>query len=319
VYQNSTTKEWRDIPLRDAEYEWLKFFLGILLPANRGYVALFTRSSDDLVAYFDESMGPHRLPMTSVAGYLFEPNAYLDFDKGMRKLLRDNEMCFFRTQDCFHLDGWFKQFRGTDSKRPNEIEREVIGLIRKHAVLGVGAAVSEARYLLLQPAIVDLVMGGAYSMLCQWCLAEIGLWCDRNNFNGKIAYFFEAGCPSQKDANAILDKISRNPEFVRRYRYGSHGFIPKMRMRGLQAGDMLAWFSRREAEEVGKILEGVRPRDRRKDFQALLGNTDDELKEIEHRFKYFEDESLKSFLSDDQNTDPVLRWYSFTPGKRLPQ
>lgn len=91
-----------------------------------------------------------------------------------------------------------------------------------------------------------------------------------------------------------------------------------MRMRGLQAADMLAYFSRREAEELGKILAGVTPRDRRKDFQALIGNTTAELKQIEHRFKYFDDESLKSFLSDDQNTDPALCWYQFTPGDPLP-
>jgi hypothetical protein len=99
------------------EREWLEFFVGILLPAG-GYVAEFTKSSGRLVAYFDESRGGGRLPLTSVAGYLLEPRAYLDFDKDMQKLLRDSKMCYFQMQDCLHLDGYFKKFRGTDSNVP---------------------------------------------------------------------------------------------------------------------------------------------------------------------------------------------------------
>jgi hypothetical protein len=281
-------------------------------------MAVFTKSRDDLVAYFDESMGEGRLPMTAVAGYLFEPQAYVEFEKGMKHLLRENKMCYFRMADSIKLRGCFQKFQGLNSDRPEKIKREVIRLTRDYAVIGVGAAVSEARYQLLQPMHLEKIMTGAYGMLCQWCLAEIGSWAKRKNFNGKIHYFFEAGCSSQSDANLVLNKISDNAEFKSQYRYGAHDFIPKMQRRGLQAADMLAWFSRREAEDTGKILSGVRPRDRRKDFQALLGNTEAELKKIEHPFKYFDDESLKSFVSDDQNTDPALRWYSFKPAQRLP-
>ena len=258
-----------------------------------------------------------RSPMTAVAGYLFEPHAYVEFEKGMKQLLRENKMCYFRMPDSIKLRGLFEDFQGLNSDQPEKIKREVIRLTREYAVIGVGAAVSEARYQLLQPRHLEKIMSGAYGMLCQWCLAEIGLWARREKFEGKISYFFEAGCPSQKDANSVLNKISEKDEFKRQYRYGSHDFIPKMQRRGLQAADMLAWFSRREAEDRGKILSGVRPRDRRKDFQALIGNTNAELKRIKHFFKYFDDESLKSFVSDDQNTDPALRWYSFIPAQRL--
>jgi hypothetical protein len=281
-------------------------------------MAVFTKSSHDLVAYFDESMGEGRLPMTAVTGYLFEPHAYLKFERGMKHLLRENKMCYFRMADSIKLRGVFEKFQIVDPDQPEKIKREVIRLTREYAVIGVGVAVSEARYQLLQPRHLEKIMTGAYGMLCQWCLAEIGSWAKRQNFNGKIHYFFEAGCSSQSDANAVLNKISNNEEFKRQYRYGSHDFIPKMQRRGLQAADMLAWFSRREAEDTGRLLSGVQTKGRRKDFQALIGNTNAELKTIGHLFKYFDDESLKSFVSDDQNTDPALRWYNFTPAQRLP-
>jgi len=54
---------------------------------------------------------------------------------GMRSLLREEKMCFFRMQNCLHLDGYFKKFRDTDGKEPEEIEQEVICLTRKYAVL----------------------------------------------------------------------------------------------------------------------------------------------------------------------------------------
>jgi hypothetical protein len=76
-------------------------------------------------------------------------------------------------------------------------------------------------------------------------------------------------------------------------------------MRGLQAGDMLAWFTRRDKEDTDRDP----PRKRRKDFQALIGFTSSEMKQIEHRYKYFDALSLKEFFSDPDNSDPAIRWY----------
>jgi hypothetical protein len=172
---------------RTSEREWIEFILQVLLP-HGGYVAVFTRQSNNLVAYFDESMSGRKLPLTSVAGYLFEPREYLEFDKGMKKVLREHKLCYFRMAECLHWTDEFSKYSKT-SPEPEIIEREVIRLIRKHAVLGVGAAVSEALYNLMQPAVQEKICG-VYAMLCQWCLAEIGNWADRKNFHGDIAYFF---------------------------------------------------------------------------------------------------------------------------------
>jgi hypothetical protein len=291
-----------------AEHDWLKFFLRILLPVG-GCVALFTKSSDNVVSYFDESMSEGKLPITCVAGYIFEPSAYLEFDAGMKAILRKYKLCYFRAAECFHLTDQFKKY-DRNSPDPELIERDVIRLIRKHAVYGVAAAVSEALYLLLQPRVHEQIMGGCYSMLCQWCLGAVGRWAKENKLRGEVAYFFEAGCPSQSEANRDLNRISGVPALKRMYRYGSHSFVPKAKMRGLQAADLLAYFCRREADELGRILADQPPlRNRRKDFQALIGTSKKELSELKHIFQYFDDESLKELFSHPENSDPSMRWY----------
>jgi hypothetical protein len=269
-------------------------------------VALLTSTSSDMLACFDESMVDERLPLTTVSGYLFEKQNYLAFDAAMRAMLRKYRLCYFRMSECLAESGQFKKYRTTP--QVEEVEREVIRLIRRHAVLGVGASVSESLFNLLQPRHSEVLMGGPYTMLCQWCLAEMGKWAKENKLQREIAYFFEAGCEHQSEANARLNRISLEPKLKRQYRYASHSIVDKMRMRGLQAADMLAWFLRRESEDRGASLAGRPKRERRKDFQALIGRTESEVKQIVHKSRHFDADTLKIHFRE--NSDWSMRWWN---------
>lgn len=264
-------------------------------------MALFQRSAESLAAYFDESMTNERLPITSVAGYLFDPDAYLAFEGEMKAILEPHGIAYFRMSECVHATG---EFKGKDGLC-DPIERSVIQIIRKYAILGVGASINAATYQIMNP-----IEGheSVYNALCQWCLWEVGRWADRNNFNGKVAYFFEEGDGDQNEADHNLKRINLDTFIKLKCRYGSHTFIPKIAMKGLQAGDSLAWFVRREAEDQEKHRVGGTPRNRRKDFQALIGNTEAELHQIEHRVKPFTTDSLREFFKE--NSFPGMRWYS---------
>lgn len=285
----------------------LAALLRVLLPAG-GYVAIFSGRTASLQAYFDESMTNEALPLTSVSGYLFEPEEYLAFEEGMKAVLRENDLSYFRMVECLHLQEQFAKYP-KESKQPGIIETEVIRLTRKHAVMGVGGVASEALYNLIQPAGHEDLCG-AYAFLCQWCLAEIGRWCDRHAFTGDISYFFEAGCADQIEANRIMNNISLVPDLMSRYRFHSHTFVKKGKLRGLEAADMLAWFIRRQGEDE-EDRRRSRPfrTERRKDFQALIGRSEVELREIEHRYKFFDEESLRAHFSEPINADPAQRWY----------
>jgi hypothetical protein len=285
-------------------------FMSVLLPQllpNGGLVAIFAGSST-LTAYFDESDGSGRLPITSVGGYLFEPDQYNAFDAKLKALCKDIGIEFFRTTDCLHGSGQFARF-GPGHPICERAERAAISLIREHAILGVGGAVSEATFNLLVPvAGLPLLFNTPYSMLCNWCLAEIGRWANGVNFHGKIAYLFESGNDHQSEANTSMDWASKQPILREHYRYANHGFVCKKELRGLQAADMLAYFSRREGEDrETEQRTGEWKRPRRKDFQALIGFSNDEVGLIKHQLKLFNADNLKEAFS--RFCDPAAKWW----------
>jgi hypothetical protein len=271
-----------------------------------GFVAVFGGSST-LTAYFDESDGAGKLPITSVSGYVFEPERYCDFDDRMRELCAEVGIGYFRTSDCLHKSGEFKGFP-KDVPLFEDVERQVISLVRECALLGVGAAVSEATFNLIRPVEgCPKILNTPYSMLCNWCLAEIGRWAGESNFHGDIAYFFEAGNKFQSQANAGLQWASQEPPLRAHYHYSSHSFVCKKKMRGFQAADLLAYFIRREGEDAESQMRKGQSRPRRRDFQALIGNTKEELKDIRHQIKFFDEGALKEMFSEF--CPPEFKWY----------
>ena len=278
-----------------------RLWLEILLP-NGGLVALFTKSNEDLVAYLDESMENRALPVMSVAGYLFERDHYVAFRAGMDSLLNPLGVEYFRMFECNNASD---QFAGMTDNECLEVEKAVIELIRQHAVFGMAASISEATYRLMSPIAHD---ERPYNPLCQWCMWEVGKWSDRNNFQGEVAYFFESGHADQKWTNQNLKRIDLESFIKSKCRYRSHTFIDKKKERGLQAADLLAWFARREGEYAERLRVGGKPEQRRKDYQSLIGFSEGELKQIEHRYKHLGHEELKAHFAD--NAFPETKWYT---------
>ncbi len=97
---------------------------------------------------------------------------------------------------------------------------------------------------------------------------------------------------------------------MRHYRYSSHTFIAKHKMVGLQAGDTLAWLARKEAEEEEKSAGGLPSRQRRRDFQALIGTTEEELLKPRHSYRHFDADILKADFS--KNADPSMIWWEWS-------
>jgi hypothetical protein len=88
-------------------------------------------------------------------------------------------------------------------------------------------------------------------------------WADNTNFDGDIAYFFEAGHASQSEANQIMEDIFEIEELRNAYRYGGHAFLPKPKAALLQTGDIIAWLWRKHLADAGK-------RKMRQDLASIL-------------------------------------------------
>jgi hypothetical protein len=107
--------------------------------------------------------------------------------------------------------------------------------------------------------------GSPYSFCCWQILAGINAWIKRTNFQGEIAYFYEAGHDSQGEANALMNRIFKEPHLRANYRYVGHSFVDKKKVRPVQTADILAWHWATHMKRMLNNNSTIR-----KDFRALM-------------------------------------------------
>ena len=188
-------------------------------------------------AYFDESGSHEGSPILCVAGYVIEKSACELMDTEWRAVLDEFHLPFFRMSACAHRAKPFDVLGKDDCI---EVESRLIQLIKRFVSYGIGITVSPADYETIVP---DLPhdLGSAYSYSARLCLTAVKGWIESSAFTGDVAYFFESGHKSQAEANQIMTKIFEVPELRLAYRYASHTFADKRKIRPLQAADLLAW------------------------------------------------------------------------------
>ncbi|HKH80902.1 MAG TPA: DUF3800 domain-containing protein [Methylovirgula sp.] len=250
------------IPARtaDSSHEILARLIEILAPGDGDLVAF-------LECYFDESGSHDGSPVLSVGGYLFEKEQCKALDLEWKAVLDFYRLPYFRMSACAHNQEPF------DHLSPQECidaEKAVITLINQYALLGLGVIVNEADYNTWFEG--QNSAGTAYSFCCWQILAGIRTWIIRNQFQGEIAYFFEAGHASKPEANALMHRIFSNPQLRAAYRYVGHSFVDKEKVRPVQTADILAW---QQATQMKRWLKNDHRM--RKDFQALTAKPQHEL------------------------------------------
>jgi Protein of unknown function (DUF3800) len=241
------------VAICDSNHEVLVRLIEILVPGDGDLMAF-------LECYFDESGSHDGSPVLCVAGYLFERDSCKTLDLEWKKVLDRYDLPFFRMSSCAHGNWPFKKLGMEDRI---EAEKSMIALIGQHALIGLSIAVNEHDYNVLFGS-TKAVTGDAYSFCCWQILAGIQSWIARNNFEGDVAYFFEAGHASEPQANALMGKIFQEPRLRQRYRYAAHAFVDKVKVRPVQTADLLAW---QTATQMKRWLNNMGPR---ADFEALM-------------------------------------------------
>jgi hypothetical protein len=141
------------------------------------------------------------------------------------------------------------------------IEKKVIKATRKRTEMGFAVTVDENKYNETIKGVSGLP--SAYSFCLMQCFFIVRRWIERNNYQGDVAYFFEAGHESQGEADRFMrDEVLSSPEKRARYRYISHTFADKRVAIPLVSGDTLAW--------QWYHYHARRPRPARRDLMALL-------------------------------------------------
>lgn len=272
--------------------------LHIVLP-NGGYVLGM------IEAYFDESGTHASSPFLCVAGYLFEAADCRKFNVEWRSMLEDFELPYFHRAPCESGDPPFDKLNHVLRRA---IRNRAAKIIMAHATCGIGVSVEPASYEKIMPK--HALVGDAYTFCATGCFHAVRTWGDRHEYQGKIAYFFESGAPSQGAANKIMALRVAGPEGRKAYKYRSHSFLLKEQSTPLQAADILAWHWRDQCLRASSNTK-IHP-----DFVPLIDDRtfvwhfdDNEL----HEFA----EAVRKTAAEVPNADPFWedRLRHGTPGK----
>jgi hypothetical protein len=264
----------------DGNHELLARLIEVLAPGEGDLVAF-------LECYFDESGSHGGSPVLCLAGYIFEKEHCKALDLGWKQVLDQFRLPYFRMSACAHKQ---RPFDHLSRDETIEVEKAMIALVNEHALIGLAVAVNENDYAHFfgpnNPA------GGPYSFCCWQILAGIQSWISKNNFEGEISFFYEAGHASQSEANRIMGRIFSHPHLRARYHYASHTFADKRKLRPLQAADLLAW---QWNTQMKRWLD--KNPVQRADFKALLAKPQHEL-----------------FIGNRKTLGPVIAYDQWTRG-----
>ncbi len=204
-------------------------FLSAVLPNGKGLVMVLRLYADESA---DDMSGVFR-----ISGYLMTDAQWKSLDEKIGAALGPLK--------GFHMkDG--------DHKKHPETYRLLLNLIVPKAILaGFSVSVNKHEYdkILSErqgQQTMKYWMGSSYAFLVQSIMAICGEWCREHALTEElIAYFFEAGHPSEGDANALVG-LFQEPQYkdhLLTARYASHTFLAKEGpiSNVLIPSDILAW------------------------------------------------------------------------------
>jgi hypothetical protein len=241
-------------------------FLSAVLPKGKGLVMV-------LRLYADES-GDDATSNFRVAGYLMTHEQWKSLDRKIEKALGPLK--------------WFHMKDGDHKKHPRVYKKLLTTITPKSVLVGFSVSVNRKKYdaLLSERSGKNTLrywMGSSYAFLVQAAMSVCGIWCSQQDIADEwIAYFFEAGHPSQGDANVSIElfKKKQYKEHAEQARYASHTFLAKEGplSKVLIPCDILAWHltnwrrGGNQCKELRKLL-GVKTLSKdfeEKDIRAVI-------------------------------------------------
>lgn len=226
----------------------------VLLPHDGGVVAITN-------LYFDESGTHDGSRVMSVAGYWFERTQSERFSRDWAKDLKRLGLSHAHMTDCAHGHQEYEKL-----SKPDRLKSELLLIehIKRRSRFGFGVTVRPDRY--------EAVLGGmpgapsCYALCLMICVNKVADYARSQGYDGKLAYFFEAGHKRSSEAHKFMEHIpSLGLNAMQAQQYSGHAFVPKTQALPLQAADMFAWQLR---HHLDRNLDGEFPM--RKDFVALL-------------------------------------------------
>lgn len=192
-------------------------------------------------------------------------------------MLNAYSLPFFHMVECAHRKC---VFGGISAEASVEIERRMIGIIKRRVEFGFAFTVNEAEYNAQIGDRTD-ILGDAYCKCLKMCLQAVTQWIEKHGVDTQVAYTFESGHRSQGAAESMMRNTFKMPVLKQVHHYLCHSFMDKASSCGLQAADLLAWQwatdHKRQSQRKGRRL----------DLESLL--------ECHHRVMHFTASMLKIY------------------------
>jgi hypothetical protein len=189
-----------------------------------------------LEVHFDES-GTDADELT-LAGYIFQADRIDQFAAEWNKLLNMHSLPFLHMRDFAPGNVPFKNI---DNRI--RLQMQFMSLIKKYTVNGIVCNIRNNKDNRGQ-SYLDGVKGAVKQVLN---------WVDQVGFEGKIAYYFEAGATGQGLAESYFREIAEDSAECRSHFYAYHEFVKKDGGVCVQAADFLAWqyhnFTRKRSQQ----------------------------------------------------------------------
>jgi hypothetical protein len=214
-------------PLAGADFErLLDIYLG------KGGTSVST-----VEAYFNDSGTHPGSPVLCVAGYVFDKERAINFDREWRALLGVYHLPYFRMSACAHGS---EPFNELSAGQRAALELNLVAIVNKWMTCGLAITV--------QPDVLGRILStrsglaeSPFSYCARFILTSVRRRIEEKKIVGDCAYVFESGHQSQDEANEIMHRLYLDAKLRRAHRYLSHAFISKSIATPLQAADMLAW------------------------------------------------------------------------------
>jgi hypothetical protein len=208
-----------------------------------------------ITAYFDDS-GTHgdRSDIVLVAG-IFGTEARLDnLDRNWKRHLDAPldglkvPIRRFHAYDCYNSVGEFERWSRTET---DYFRHQLRAVIFEADVAAYGMAVARKDWDNLIAGHLRSVLGDSERFSINQCFVKSLAWAQANTFDPHMSYVFDnRPSPVQRYVGAVCDAFSRHlqppPTLI------GHSFLSSMKIRPLQAADLVAWELYRYANDILK-------------------------------------------------------------------
>jgi hypothetical protein len=190
-------------------------------------------------AFFDESMRPDAGRMMAVAGYILAKPQSKRLQKEWGAEIAEPYRRL--TGEDFHMKRLQHMRLKHGAHKIDPFYDRVVSIINDRISCAVSIAFKRDEFEAVVTPEWLTRFGSLYGMCCYIGIHLTAQWADSVNYQGAIAYVFESGHQDQGVADVALKAIRTSPEHMRKARYGTHVFLDKATVYGLQAADVWAW------------------------------------------------------------------------------